>query len=144
MKKNYIEIRAKLQTLGLQVLIDEEEIAEEDIGNYKENMIISQSVEAGEKLSVGDTITLTIPKFDNKYPNFYEEGYTVDEVKSFAEEMGVDLTVQEVETNEYSEGTIFYQSREAGSTVVKGASLRIRVAITPSANDSDDTNTELE
>ena len=127
-QKNYIEIQAKLETLGLQVLIERQEIPTEDIANYQEGMIIKQSVNPGEKLSKGDRITLYIPKLDQKYPDFLNEEYTVEDAQDFADEMGINLIVQEVETSEYPPGTIFYQSREAGKIVVPGVDLRIKVA----------------
>ena len=100
----------------------------------------SQSVEKGEKLSVGDTITLYIPKLDNKYPDFKENGTTVEEAQEFADEMGITLKIEEIVTTEYPEGTIFYQSRAAGTTVVSGVTLRIRVAKAPLDDTTDDTN----
>lgn len=127
-QKNYIEIQAKLETLGLQVLIERQEIPTEDIANYQEGMIIKQSVNPGEKLSKGDRITLYIPKLDQKYPDFLNEEYTVEDAQDFADEMGINLIIQEVETSEYPPGTIFYQSREAGKIVVPGVDLRIKVA----------------
>ncbi|MEG2254470.1 MAG: glucosaminidase domain-containing protein, partial [Vagococcus sp.] len=45
-----------------------------------------------------------IPKLDNKYPDFLKESFTLADVKSFAEEMGITLSVTEVETKEYKNG----------------------------------------
>lgn len=138
--KNSVEIKARLEALGLSVLIEKEDIDIEETGNYKENEILRQSVEKGEKLSVGDTITLYIPKLDNKYPDFKENGTTVEEAQEFADEMGITLKIEEIVTTEYPEGTIFYQSRAAGTTVVSGVTLRIRVAKAPLDDTTDDTN----
>ncbi|MDE6285230.1 MAG: PASTA domain-containing protein, partial [Bacilli bacterium] len=125
--KSSVEIKARLEALGVSVLIEKEDVNPEE-GDYKENIILRQSVAAGEKLSVGDMITLYIPKLDTKYPDFLNEGYTIEEVQDFAEEMGLSLTIQEVVTTEYEAGTVFYQSRAAGTTVLSGATLRVRVA----------------
>lgn len=126
--KNSIEIKARLEALGLQVLIDKEDIDPDNASDYKENVIIRQSAEVGSKLSAGDIITLYIPKLDNKYPDFLSEGFTIEEVQEFADEMGLDLIIQEVVSTEYPAGTVFYQSKPAGATVVNGVTLRVRVA----------------
>ncbi len=128
--KDASEIKGKLEALKLQVVISKKDIDSDEASEYKEGVIIDQSVKAGEKLSEGGTITLYVPKLDNKYPNFTE--YSVAEVESFCEEYGVSLTKQEVETTEYEEGTIFYQSRAEGTTVVNGAKLTIKIAKAPS------------
>lgn len=127
--KNYVDIQARLETLGLQVIITKEDIDLEDGNTYEEGKILRQSVKAGEKLSNGDMITLYIPKLDTKYPDFLEEGYTREEVEEFAQENGLKLTVTEEKTDAYEPGTVFYQTRKAGSTVVGGATLRVKVAV---------------
>ena len=115
-----------LEAKGLKVLQETKEVDVED--DYKEGEIIEQSIEAGEKLSVGDSITLYVPKLDNKYPDFVEEDYSVSEVEEFASDYGVNLTIKYEETDEYEPGKIIKQSRLAGSTVVSGARLTITVA----------------
>ncbi len=127
--KNASEIKGKLEALNLNVIIDKKEVDLENIGDYKENIIMDQSIKAGEKLSEGDTITLYVPKLDNKYPDFVNENYSIEEVESFCEEYGVILTKNEVPTADYEVGKIFYQSRAAGSTVVNGARLTVKVAV---------------
>ncbi|MEG0794415.1 MAG: Stk1 family PASTA domain-containing Ser/Thr kinase [Bacilli bacterium] len=129
--KNYSEIKGKLEGLGLYVLVEKEPLSNEDAGKYAEGTILKQTPVANTKLSKGDTITLYIPKLDNKYPDFLKESFTLADVKSFAEEMGITLSVTEVETKEYKNGTVFYQSRAAGSTVISGVTLRIKVAKAP-------------
>ena len=129
--KNASEIKGKLEALNLQVIISKKEINMDEASDYKEGIIIEQSIASGEKVSEGSTITLYVPELDNKYPDFVAENYSVSEVESFCEEYGVNLTKQEVETTEYPEGTVFYQSRTAGSTVVNGARLTIKVATYP-------------
>lgn len=126
--KSYDEIKGKLETLGLQVLMSKTEIPEDKASEYSEGIIIDQSVKAGEKLSVGDTITLYVPKLDNKYPDFVGEDYSEEEVRNFTDSYGVKLTVEYTATNDYAPGKVIYQSRAAGTTVVNGARLTIRVA----------------
>ncbi len=141
--KSYDEIKGKLEAFGIQVLQNKEEVTAEEAAKYKENQIIAQDVEAGTKLSKGDIITLTIPQLNNKYPNFLEENYTRDDVEDFADEMGLKLTVVEEVNTEYPPGTIFYQSREAGTNVISGASLRVKVAVAQ-ASETEDNNKESE
>lgn len=132
--KNASEIKGKLEALKLQVIISKKDISSDEAGDYKEGIIIEQSVAAGEKVSEGSSITLYVPKLDNKYPDFVADNYSVSEVEDFCDEYGVNLTKQEVETTEYAAGNIFYQSRAAGTTVVSGAKLTIKIAKEPSKN----------
>ena len=124
--KNYSEIKGMLEAKGLKVFQEIKEVDIED--DYKEGEIIEQSVQSGEKLSVGDSITLYVPKIDNKYPDFVEEDYSVSEVEEFASDYGVNLTIKYEETDDVEPGKIIKQSRTAGSTVVSGARLTITVA----------------
>ena len=130
--KNASEIKGKLEALKVQVIIEKKEVDLTDGETYKENIIIGQSIEAGEKISEGSSITLYVPKLDNKYPDFVNENYSVEEVENFCSEYGVTLTKKEVETTEYAAGSIIYQSRAAGTTVVSGAKITIHVAVAPS------------
>ncbi len=130
--KNASEIKGKLEALKVQVIIEKKEVDLTDGETYKENIIIGQSIEAGEKISEGETITLYVPKLDNKYPDFVNENYSVKEVENFCSEYGVTLTKKEVETTEYAAGSIIYQSRAAGTTVVSGAKITIHIAVAPS------------
>lgn len=140
--KNASEIKGKLEALKVQVIIDKKEVDLTDGETYKENIIIDQSIEAGTKISEGDTITLYVPKLDNKYPDFVNENYSVEEVENFCNEYGVILTKKEVTTTEHPAGSIFYQSRAAGTTVVSGAKLTINIAVAPTEEEPDD-NGEL-
>lgn len=130
--KNASEIKGKLEALKVQVIIEKKEVDLTDGETYKENIIIGQSIEAGEKISEGETITLYVPKLDNKYPDFVNENYSVEEVENFCSEYGVTLTKKEVETTEYAAGSIINQSRAAGTTVVSGAKITIHIAVAPS------------
>ncbi len=142
--KNANEIKGKLEALKLQVIISKKEINSDEANDYKEGIIIEQSVAAGEKVSEGSSITLYIPKLDNKYPDFVADNYSVSEVEDFCEEYGVVLTKKEVETTEYAVGTVIYQSRTAGSTVVSGAKLTIKIAKEPSGNTENPDDGELD
>ena len=132
--QNYNEVRGRLEALNIVVYIESRDIPEgDDPADYEEGTVMDQSIEPGERLSEGDSITLYIPKLDNKYPNFVLDEYAVAEVEEFAEDYGINLTINYEDTTEYEPGTIIRQSRAAGTTVVEGARLTITVAREPSS-----------
>ena len=132
--QNYNEVRGRLEALNIVVYIESRDIPEgDDPADYEEGTVMDQSIEPGERLSEGDSITLYIPKLDNKYPDFVLDEYTVAEVEEFAEDYGINLTINYEDTTEYEPGTIIRQSRAAGTTVVEGARLTITVAREPSS-----------
>ena len=124
--KNSSEIKGALTALGLVVYIEEKEV--DKVSEYEKNEIIGQSVESGIELAKGDSITLYVPKTD-VYPDFLTEEFTVDDVKDFCDEHNIALTIDEVVSDEYVVGTVFYQSRSAGDEIISGIALRIKVAI---------------
>lgn len=141
--ENYNEVKGRLEALNLQVIIERRDLEEgEDPNDYEEGIIIDQSVEPGEKLSEGDRITLYIPNLTNQYPNFVEDEYSVAEVEEFAEDYGINLTINYEETTEYEPGTIIRQSRAAGTTVVEGARLTITVAAEPGGVEDEPSGSE--
>ncbi len=131
--KNYLEIKGALEALGLQVLIEKKDV--EDATKYKDGIIMEQSVTEGQKLSVGDTITLYIPNIVSKYPDFTDGSYTINDIEAFCEEYNISLNIEYVPTNDYADGTIFYQDKPKDYTIMSGQSLKIRVAQTPTNNE---------
>ena len=130
--ENYNEVKGRLEALNLVVYVESRDIPEgDDPADYEEGTIMDQSVEPGKRLPEGDSITLYIPKLDNKYPDFVLDEYTVAEVEEFAEDYGINLIINYQDTTEYEPGTIIDQSRPAGSNVVNGARLTITVAREP-------------
>ncbi len=143
--ENFSEVKGRLEALNLVVYKDYYELEDgEDPNDYEEGIIVSQSVEPGERLSEGDSITLYVPELDNQYPNFVEDEYSVSEVEEFASDYGINLTINYEETTEYEPGTIIRQSRAAGTTVVEGARLTITVAAVPGEVEEPSTDGELE
>ena len=132
--KNYLEVKGALEALKINVLIEKKDVAEGE--TYDENEIIGQSKEPGEKLGEGDSITLYIPKIESKYPDF-TKGYTIDDVKEFAETHKLTVNVDEIETADYPAGTIFYQSKPEGYTIIPNTSFKIKVAIAPNTTIED-------
>lgn len=133
--KNYLEIKGALEALGLRVVVEKKEVDENS--NIKDGQIIEQSVAEGEKLSVGETITLYIPDIISKFPNFTDGSYSVSEVQKFCDEHNIKLEVEEVETSDYQEGAIYYQNKPEGYTIAEGVTLKIRVAKSPSETETD-------
>ena len=109
--KSYLEIKGKLEALGLYVLIEKKEVEEDDDTKYEDGVIIDQSVKSGEKLSAGSNITLYIPDVVTEYPDFTDGSYTVEQVEEFAETYELTVDVEYVETNDYAPNTIYYQSK---------------------------------
>ncbi len=123
--KNYLEIKGALEAKGLQVLVEKKDVDNPEAA--KDGEIIDQSAKGGEKLSVGDTITLYIPNIISKYPNFTDGSFTVEEIRSFCEEYGINLKVEEVVSSEEA-GTIIGQDKPEGFTIRAGVTLTIKVA----------------
>lgn len=127
--ENVYEIKAKLENKKINVIIETKEVTEDS--SYKENIIISQSVEKGEKLKKGDSITLVVPAFITTYPDFVGESWSVANIESFCSKNGITLNKKTEETSAYPEGTVISQSRVAGTKVIANTPLTITVAKAP-------------
>lgn len=140
--KNYLEVKGKLEALKVNVIVEKKSSSDE---NAKEGVIIEQSPKEGEKVSVGDYVTLYIPNLD-KYPDFTTGTYTASDVKDYLKKYEVTVNVVEREDNTHAEGIVIGQSREKGSIIGKGTSVTITVAkkpaTTPSTDGGNDGNTE--
>ncbi|MBE6154940.1 MAG: Stk1 family PASTA domain-containing Ser/Thr kinase [Firmicutes bacterium] len=126
--KSYLEIKGKLEALGLYVLIEKQDVEEGTETDYEDGKIIDQSVKDREKLSLGDTITLYIPNVVSRYPDFTDGTYTVSDVEDFAENYELTVEVEYVSTDDHEAGSIFYQSKYEGYQIVAGQSFKIKVA----------------
>ncbi len=128
--KNYIEEKAILEKMyNLYVEIIEDEI--DDINKYEKGTIISTEPAAGTLLKEGDTIKLHIPDTSIMYPDFSTGEYSLKDIEDFAEKYNIELLIEYVETSEYEPGTIYEQSKEAGSIVGEGGTLKIFIASEP-------------
>lgn len=121
--KDYQSIKQKLEKLGLKVIIYKKEST-----SINSDIIIEQSIKPGSKAKEGDVITLYIPDIATKYPNFAADNYSVNEVKKFAQKYNLILTINYEESKEYKSGIVYYQSKPAGSTIIEGQKLIIKVA----------------
>ncbi len=120
--QNYIEVKAELEAKNLTVIT---EVKKVDNAQDKIGKVIGQSVEPGTKISPKESITLYIPEI--KYPNF-ANGYTVETIQSWCNTYGVTLNIEYVETNDYTPGSIYYQSKSPNARVSAGDNLDIKVA----------------
>ena len=134
--KSYLEVKGALEAQGLLVSIEKQETEEGE--EFDENNVIGQSIEPGEKVSEGTQITLYIPEKASTYPNFTDGTWSVEDVEDFAENYELTLTIQEVETSEHEEGTIFYQSKPEGYTILKGQDFKIKVAVPEAMNEEEE------
>lgn len=141
--KNYTEVKAKLELLGINVLIERKDVEDKEKYKEKENNIIEQNpqyVESEEKILVekGDTITLYIPNIVEEYPDMVNEGWTLNDVIAFAEEYKINLvvldsnnkTIPSTEYSKYSNGVVTNQSRPAGDRILSDITLKINLNIT--------------
>ena len=140
--KDIDSVKYILEKAGIHIIEEEKEITKDD--NIKEGTIVEQDIKKGEKLGKGDSITLTVAKIITVYPDFVNEGYTLDQVTSFCEDNGIVLQSTAKETSDYKENTIITQSRTAGSKVVKGVTLRVTYAKAPAKVETPKTDEKTE
>lgn len=136
--KNYVEIKAKLELMGINVLVEKKDVDNPDDYKGKENQIIDQTPKYNKdeelKLEEGDSITLYIPNIVDVYPDMVAEKWTLEDAQAFADEYGLTLDITEKESEE-EPGTIIAQGRPAGDTIIKGITLKVTVAKEKSKED---------
>ena len=140
--EDYMQVRALLSsTYGLNVNVVKKDV--DNPGDYtdKENLIIGQEPQFNSEtetfLKKGDTIVLYIPNVVNQYPDMVGEGWSVSDAKAFAEEYGISLDIEYEETSDVDPDTVIYQNRGAGSTIVSGVTLKIKVSKKPTEKPKD-------
>ena len=126
-EKNYLEVKGALEARGLVVNIEEEVIDDTDENTFEDGDVVKQSVEVGEKLKKGENITLYVASVGVAYPNFTDGTYSVADVESFCEENNIKLEIAYMESETSLSGTIYKQSREAGTPAKSGATFKIYV-----------------
>ena len=117
---------------GQIVKIEKKEPAEEDKDKeFDEDEIIGQSLAQGSEIKKGETLILYVPDIKTNFPDFVEEKWNLNDIKSFCDKYGLNLEQEEVEvapTAGYSDGDIINTNRAKGSDIVKGTTLRVKVA----------------
>lgn len=126
--KDFIEIKSALTLKGIVVKEEKKDIDDVKLYRDKEDIIIAQSVISGSKLKSGDQIILYTPNIYDVYPDMVNEGWTLKEAQTFADQYEITLEIVYRETNEYNKDIVIYQSRAAESKIVKGTTLKIEVS----------------
>lgn len=152
--KNYNEVKAKLELLGINVLVEKKDVEDKEKYQGKENIIIDQSPafnkEEKHLLEKGDTITLYIPNIINEYPDMVNEGWTLSDVIAFTKEYGIPLTVQDkndinIPENEYDKfqnDVVVKQSKPPKYTILSGVSLKVNLNINYEKTNSDNNSNQ--
>jgi len=146
--KKYTEVKAKLELIGINVLIERKDIENKDDYKGKEDIIIEQTPTYDEKnktlIENGDNITLYIPNIIDEYPDMFAEGWTLNEVIAFAKEYKLNFTVydnnkknliSEEDYQKYLSVKVLTQSRLAGDTIIDTFPFYVTIDIdlTPAA-----------
>lgn len=156
--KNYTEVKAKLELLGINVLVEKKDVEDKEKYQDKENIIIDQSpkfvetenTDEKQLLEAGDTVTLYIPNIVNEYPDMVNEGWVLSDVIAFSKEYNIPLTVQdkdgktipETDYDNYQSATVINQSKPPKYAIVSGISLKVTINITYEDNTDDNTTDE--
>ena len=124
--KNYVEVQTILEKeYKMNVTIKKKKV--ELFENA--DVIIEQSLTPGTEITVSENnpanITLYVPNVYDNYPDFVEEGWSIKEIKEFAEKYSLQVVIKE-EESEYPSGTVIKQSRTG--KIINGATLIIYVA----------------
>lgn len=136
--KNYQELKAKLELLGINVLVEKKAVENAEEYEGKEDLIIDQlpkyeeDAEEKVKLEKGDTVTIYIPNVAETYPDMVGEKWTLSDVEAFAKEYGLSiepLTATEEESKGHEPGTVIWQNRGVNDPIIKGVTLRFKIAI---------------
>ena len=129
--QNANSVKTLLETkYGLVVTIEKKEPADNE-KDYDDDEIIGQSLQAGSEVKAGDKLTIYTPDVVDTFPDMVEEGWSVSDVEAFCNKYELILEKVEQETSAYPEGTVIGQSRTMGSSIIKGTTLRITVAVKP-------------
>ncbi len=123
--KNIYEIKGQLELKGLIVSIESKEV--EKVEDYKdsEDVVIDQSIKEGEVLK-GTQIILYYPNIV-VYPDM--TGWTIAQVQEFSEKYELNLTITQLETNDYTEGTVIEQNRAKDTLIIRKATFSVMVAV---------------
>ena len=134
--KNAIEIKTLLETKYELIVTIEKKEVEDTTKEYDDDQIIGQSLEAGTEVKKGDQLILYTPNIVDTFPDMVEEGWSISDVEAFCTKYGLVLEKVEQETSAYTPGTVIGQSRTKGSTIIKGTTLKITVAIKPTVKET--------
>jgi serine/threonine-protein kinase len=142
--KNYEVVQNELEKLyKMEVEVKTKEV--EITGNIEEEKvkIIEQSIAPGTEIIVSEEnptkIILYVPLAYDGYPDFVAEGWSVEDIKAFAEKYEITVNVKEKETTDYPAGTVIEQNRAPKSKIYSRVSLTITIAKEPTKKEEPDT-----
>lgn len=137
--ENYIEVKTKLEMQGLKVEVENRE-TDSKVSEDESQLVIGQSIEAGEELKKGEEIILYIPVIKEYFPDIVGDEWTVSQTEKWADENGVKLSIKYQATSNYPVGTIIEQSKGVDDELTEGASLTITVAKRPASSSNSSSN----
>ena len=140
--KNILEVSGALKAKNIKVLIVDREVEQDS--KFVKDEIIDQDIKPGERLHEGDTITLYRPKIEIVLPDYTQCG-SLQAAQDFADEHDFKLTTEDDTsyTGDCIEGTIIWQNRAGGMTILPGGELKVKIAKPkekPSNNDNENNN----
>ena len=154
--KDYTEIKAKLELIGVNVNIEKKDVENKDEYKGKEQNIIDQkpiyNKDEKKVLEKGDTVTLYIPNIVNEYPDMIAENWSVSDVMSFAEEYKINVSVLDKngtiipndKLNDFLSASIIEQSRPPKDTIIEGITLKVKILATYELESSSSSDEETE
>lgn len=154
--KNYTEIKAKLELIGVNVNIEKKDVENKDEYKGKEQNIIEQkpiyNKDEKKVLEKGDTVTLYIPNIVNEYPDMIAENWSLSDVISFAEEYKINVSVLDKngaiipndKLNDFLSASIIEQSRPPKDTIIEGITLKVKILATYELESSSSSDEETE
>lgn len=154
--KDYTEIKAKLELIGVNVNIEKKDVENKDEYKGKEQNIIDQkpiyNKDEKKVLEKGDTVTLYIPNIVNEYPDMIAENWSLSDVMSFAEEYKINVSVLDKngtiipndKLNDFLSANIIEQSRPPKDTIIEGITLKVKILATYELESSSSSDEETE
>ena len=154
--KDYTEIKAKLELIGVNVNIEKKDVENKDEYKGKEQNIIDQkpiyNKDEKKVLEKGDTVTLYIPNIVNEYPDMIAENWSLSDVMSFAEEYKINVSVLDKngtiipndKLNDFISASIIEQSRPPKDTIIEGITLKVKILATYELESSSSSDEETE
>ena len=145
--QNSIQVQTLLNTkYGIIVKIEKKEPDEKDKDKeFDEDEIIGQNLAQGSEVKKGEELIIYVPDIKTKFPDFIEEKWSLSDIQSFCDNYGLKLETEEVEVAPsagYADGEIMNTNRAKGTDIIKGTTLRVKVAkvvkpvVTPSPSPS--------
>lgn len=137
--RNFIEVETILKEMyNCNVIKEVTKVSKED--KKKEGTVLKTSPIAGAKVRKGSsehscTITIYVPEVEEKYPDFTNGEYSLEDVKKFCTENNIKLQLKYEEKANLSEGTIIKQDRPSGSVVLPGITFTITLSTKPNVEE---------